>query len=495
MKSFRPLLILILLGALVLSACSLVGNDSEEPADEPNNTTNTNTDSTDDTTDEPTTSEPVVGTAPIDSLDILILESFPVQVNVIASGNFPDGCTRLEEAMVAFDGTTFNVSLPTARPGDAACTQALVPFDKVIPLDVLGLPAGTYTVNVNGTSDTFTLDVDNVADGGEEVADAPTSVSTGAISGRIWSDICSVTGEGDSAVPSDGCVALGDGSFAANGVSEAAEPGITGLEVHLGLGSCPSTGLATSTTNDEGFYSFTGLAGGTYCVSIDALGEQNTPLLIPGEWTFPPLVGAGTNEATITVVDGEVSAAIDFGWDAESEVEEVADAPPDDGTGDEDTGGEDPPPPSGCTDSAAFIADTTIPDDTVISAGAPFTKTWNLLNSGTCTWENYSLVFAEGEQMAGSNTFPIFIVVPPGQTIDLSVFMTAPEVNGTYRSDWQLQNANGVIFGLDGEDPTFWAQIVVLDGTEPEAVVPFIGMLGIVLVPAGLRRWVSRKQD
>jgi inhibitor of cysteine peptidase len=42
------------------------------------------------------------------------------------------------------------------------CTQALVPFEESIDLDVRGLPAGTYTVDVHGETATFTLDVDNV---------------------------------------------------------------------------------------------------------------------------------------------------------------------------------------------------------------------------------------------------------------------------------------------------------------------------------------------
>jgi inhibitor of cysteine peptidase len=41
------------------------------------------------------------------------------------------------------------------------CTQALVPFEERVDLDVQGLPAGTYTVDVNGISDTFTFDADN----------------------------------------------------------------------------------------------------------------------------------------------------------------------------------------------------------------------------------------------------------------------------------------------------------------------------------------------
>jgi len=39
--------------------------------------------------------------------------------------------------------------------------MALVPFEEVIPLDVAGLHAGTYIVDVNGMMESFTLDVDN----------------------------------------------------------------------------------------------------------------------------------------------------------------------------------------------------------------------------------------------------------------------------------------------------------------------------------------------
>jgi hypothetical protein len=35
-------------------------------------------------------------------------------------------------------------------------------FEETIALDVYGLPAGTYHVNVNGIDDTFTLEVDNI---------------------------------------------------------------------------------------------------------------------------------------------------------------------------------------------------------------------------------------------------------------------------------------------------------------------------------------------
>ena len=103
--------------------------------------------------------------ANVQRVEILILESFPVQVNVRAMGYLPDSCTTIGDISQSRDGDTFMVMITTSRPADAVCAQVLVSFEEVIPLDVAGLPAGTYTVDVNGVTDTFTLTVDNVARG------------------------------------------------------------------------------------------------------------------------------------------------------------------------------------------------------------------------------------------------------------------------------------------------------------------------------------------
>jgi inhibitor of cysteine peptidase len=101
--------------------------------------------------------------ANVEKVDVMILESFPVQVRVTASGNLPDGCTKINEVDVAQEGETFNVTITTRRPLDQECTEALVPFEETFPLDVLGLAAGTYVVDVNGVTGTFDLAVDNVS--------------------------------------------------------------------------------------------------------------------------------------------------------------------------------------------------------------------------------------------------------------------------------------------------------------------------------------------
>ena len=103
---------------------------------------------------------PTIGLASVDEIDILILESFPVQINVIARGNLPDPCTEISEVLQEREGDTFFITIKTYRsPG--FCIQVLAPFEEIIPLGVCGLPAGTYTVDVNGVQDTFDLEVDN----------------------------------------------------------------------------------------------------------------------------------------------------------------------------------------------------------------------------------------------------------------------------------------------------------------------------------------------
>lgn len=98
----------------------------------------------------------------IKNIDILTLESFPLQIHVIATGYFPDGCTSIDEITQSKQNNRFTVAVTTKRPTNAVCTMAIVPFEKTIPLDVYGLDKGVYTVNVNDASGSFELPTDNI---------------------------------------------------------------------------------------------------------------------------------------------------------------------------------------------------------------------------------------------------------------------------------------------------------------------------------------------
>jgi len=125
-------------------------------------------------------------------------------------------------------------------------------------------------------------------------------------------------------------------------------------------------------------------------------------------------------------------------------------------------------------DQAQFIADVTIPDGTVLAAGTVFTKTWRLKNIGSCTWgSGYRLAFSSGHAMDGPAEVNLPYSVAPGQTVDVSVTLTAPAAAGSYRGYWMLKNASGVLFGLGSTASLpFWVEIVV-PGSE-SVVLDFI---------------------
>jgi len=102
-----------------------------------------------------------IGLASVDEIDILILESFPVQVQVIARGNLPDPCTEIYQVTQKKEDNTFFITIKTYR-SLGPCIQVIAPFEVKIPLNVYNLPASTYTVDVNGVRDTFDLEVDNI---------------------------------------------------------------------------------------------------------------------------------------------------------------------------------------------------------------------------------------------------------------------------------------------------------------------------------------------
>jgi len=113
-------------------------------------------------------------------------------------------------------------------------------------------------------------------------------------------------------------------------------------------------------------------------------------------------------------------------------------------------------------DLAEFI-DETIPDGTAYAPGAKFTKTWTLLNAGTCTWSaQYALVFMSGNSMGAAAAQPFTSEpVKPGEKVTISLILTAPEVAGTHRADFKLRNAGGAIFAFKDPQKSFWAEIKV----------------------------------
>lgn len=99
---------------------------------------------------------------------------------------------------------------------------------------------------------------------------------------------------------------------------------------------------------------------------------------------------------------------------------------------------------------AQLVEDVTIPDGSVVGPGTRFTKTWKVKNIGTCAWtRDYSLVFSNGKRLEGANT-RLPSRVNPGETINISIGMQAPETEGEYTSEWMLKTAEDTRFGTGG---------------------------------------------
>jgi len=100
--------------------------------------------------------------APVDEIEMMIVETFPVQVNVIAKGYFNDDCTKIDHITEEQSGNTLTLKMITVRQTNKVCKQDIKPFEEIIPLNVAGFSADIYTVNVNNKSAIFELGLDNI---------------------------------------------------------------------------------------------------------------------------------------------------------------------------------------------------------------------------------------------------------------------------------------------------------------------------------------------
>ncbi len=102
--------------------------------------------------------------------------------------------------------------------------------------------------------------------------------------------------------------------------------------------------------------------------------------------------------------------------------------------------------PAHACNEAVFVSET-IPDNTQFNLSESFTKTWTIMNTGTCTWNtNYKWVFVSGDQLEAPASVNLTQEVAPNGQITISVPMKAPYTAGTYTGYWALQGEDGVNF-------------------------------------------------
>jgi next-to-BRCA1 protein 1 len=92
--------------------------------------------------------------------------------------------------------------------------------------------------------------------------------------------------------------------------------------------------------------------------------------------------------------------------------------------------------------------DVNIPDNSEMTPGQEFVKTWKVKNDGSCAWgAGYGLIYAGYSDRMSGQPQPSSGVVAVGQELELSVQFKAPTKVGEYVSAWQMANDKGIPFG------------------------------------------------
>jgi len=135
-----------------------------------------------------------------------------------------------------------------------------------------------------------------------------------------------------------------------------------------------------------------------------------------------------------------------------------------------------------CKDSAVLVQDVTVPDNALMSRGEKFTKTWRFMNNGKCNWSGYTIAFVAGDRMDSPDTAPV-PQTDAGQTVDVSVELAAPSVDGSYTGFFELRNANGEALPI-GIETAFWVKILIGNAVPATVVAPTSANSAAVTKPA-----------
>jgi uncharacterized protein YkwD len=112
-----------------------------------------------------------------------------------------------------------------------------------------------------------------------------------------------------------------------------------------------------------------------------------------------------------------------------------------------------------CQDSTILLEDVTVPDNAQMTRGTKFTKTWRFMNNGKCNWSGYRISFVAGDRMETPDSAPI-PETEAGKTVDVSVELTAPSIDGSYTGFYELKNDKGETLAI-GTETSFWVKILI----------------------------------
>jgi hypothetical protein len=143
----------LVLAAAILSAvsCTIFRGDSDEPVSPDNNGGSQQTD------DPQANGDTQVVLAPIESVEVVIAESFPPQYFLHVVSGLPSGCARFNDYTVERAGDVITVTITNLMPADddVVCTAIYGFKEHNIAIGSDFTSGATYTLLVNGASSEF----------------------------------------------------------------------------------------------------------------------------------------------------------------------------------------------------------------------------------------------------------------------------------------------------------------------------------------------------
>lgn len=148
MLRIAKILVLLSVVLVVLSGCSLVVTGSEGGPSEPI------------VEEEPAVQPDDLRPIEVQAVNIEVGVGSPIPVDVFVSGGWPGLCAQLAEISMTPGDFRFDyMLLATPEEPDCPPDQIGLPFRIAIPINIVELPEGTYTVSVNGVETTFDVPV------------------------------------------------------------------------------------------------------------------------------------------------------------------------------------------------------------------------------------------------------------------------------------------------------------------------------------------------
>lgn len=99
----------------------------------------------------------LVRPATITSVEVLVLESLPVQVQARVRGELGDGCSEPLPVEQTRTGSEITLEVQYQRPRDAVCIQVVRELDELVVLEG-PFPPGEYVLRANDLETRFRID-------------------------------------------------------------------------------------------------------------------------------------------------------------------------------------------------------------------------------------------------------------------------------------------------------------------------------------------------